>query len=134
VPRRGVDSSPGQELLGAFPSHGPFRESYRPTGKASGPWKETAAAAIAPRPKKALVSAERVPAALSRQTCPAALLQPRVPAGSAEVVGVEGPADLPDYGGWQAEAERTKPALPHAGQRAERTTEEGRSRGCEGHQ
>jgi hypothetical protein len=31
APRRGVDSPPGQELLGVISSHGPSRESYRPS-------------------------------------------------------------------------------------------------------
>ena len=36
APWRGVDSSPGQELLGVITSHGPSRESYRSAQKASG--------------------------------------------------------------------------------------------------
>src|SRR5438128_8449086 len=36
APRRGADSSPGQELLGVITSHGPFRESYSPSRKSRG--------------------------------------------------------------------------------------------------
>ena len=42
----------------------------------------------------------------------------RVPGGGAGVVGVEGPAELPGHGGGQTEAQRAKPALPEARQRA----------------
>src|SRR5450432_2954654 len=59
APRRGVDSAPGQELLGVITSHGPSRESYRSSRKSRG-WAE----AIAPSAADAALSAERVRGAL----------------------------------------------------------------------
>ena len=37
MPRRGSHSAPGPELLGVSTSHGPSRESYKSSRKASGP-------------------------------------------------------------------------------------------------
>src|ERR1019366_898245 len=53
APWRGVDSPPGQELLGVITSHGPSRESYRSSRKSRG-----SAEAIAPSAADAAVSAE----------------------------------------------------------------------------
>jgi CheY-like chemotaxis protein len=53
--------------------------------------------------------------------------------GGAGVVGVEGPAVLPRHGGGKTVAQRAKPALPEARQRAKTTREKGRSRDREGH-
>ena len=88
APRRGVDSPPGQELLGVITSHGPSRESYRPSRKSSG-----AAEAIGPPAADAALSAERMRAALSSPAGAPALLQRRMPGGGAEMVAVEGAAD-----------------------------------------
>ena len=97
VPRRGVDSPPGQELLGVITSHGPSRESYRPSRKSRG-----SAEAIAPPAADAALSAERMRAALSSPAGAPALLQRRVPGGGAEMVAVEGAAKIPGDDGRQS--------------------------------
>ena len=61
MPRRGVRSPPGQELLGVATSHGPSRESYRSSRKSRC---GTAEASGTPAEGAAL-SAERMRAALS---------------------------------------------------------------------
>ena len=66
-----MDSPPGQELLGVITSHGPSRESYRPSRKSRG-WP---AEAIGPPAADAALSAERVRAALSSPAGAPALLQ-----------------------------------------------------------
>src|SRR5271169_1755872 len=110
APRRGEDSSPGQELRGVVTSHGPFRESYSPSRKSRG----SAEASGAPSAGAAL-SAERMRAAFSSATGAPALLQRGLPGGGAAMVGVEGAATLPGDEGRPAETERAKPALPGAG-------------------
>ena len=93
-----MDSPPGPELLGAFTSHGPSRESYTPCRKARGRRAERPAR----RPQSPAVLAEGMRAALSSRTRAAALLQRGVPGGGAGVVGVEGPAGVPGHGGGQS--------------------------------
>ena len=93
-------------------SHGPFRESYTPAEKSSG-WPAEAPGMPA---ADAAVSAERVRAAFSSPASAPAVLQPELPAGSPEVVAVEGAAEIPDDGRRQAETQRAKPALPGTGQ------------------
>jgi hypothetical protein len=120
APRRGVDSPPGQELLGVITSHGPFRESYRSSRKSRG-----SAEAIAPPAADAVLSAERMRAALSSPAGAPALLQRALPGGGAEMVAVEGAATIPGDGGGPTETERAKPALPGAGQKPETTRARG---------
>ena len=103
-------SPPGQELLGVVTSHGPFRECYNSSRKASG-----AAEAIPPPTADAALSAERLRAALSTPPGAAALLQRALPEGSAEMGEVEGTATVPGDDTGQAETERAKSALPGAG-------------------
>src|SRR6185436_4115291 len=90
APWRGVDSPPGQELLGVITSHGPYRESYSSAQKASGWATETIRASAANTP----VSAKRMRAALSPPPGPTALLQQRVPGRGTGMVAVEGPAKI----------------------------------------
>ena len=127
MPRRGVCSPPGPELLGAVTSHGPFRESYRPSRKSRG-----SAEAIGPATAEAAVSAQRVRGVVSSAAGAAAVLQRGLPGGSQGVVASEGAADLPGDHGGPAETEGPKPALPGAG--AEPPTTRARSswRGSEG--
>jgi hypothetical protein len=94
APWRGVDSPPGQELLGVITSHGPYRESYRSAQKASG-W---ATEAIRASAAAAVLPAESVRATLSAPPGGAALLQRGLPEGGAEVVALEGPATIPGDG------------------------------------
>src|SRR6266851_1409125 len=115
APRRGVDSPPGQELLGVITSHGPSRESYSPCRKSRG----GAAQAIAPPAANPPVSAERLRAAVSSPAGPPTILQPRVPSGGAAVGAVEGAATIPDDQRGPTEAERARAALPGAGQKPE---------------
>ena len=112
APRRGVQSPPEQELLGAMTSLGPSRECYKPSRKSRGRPAETAGAPTA----VAAVPAQRMRAELSAPTDAAALLQRAVPEGSAGVVAVEGPGEVSGHGGGQAETQRAKPALPGARQ------------------
>jgi hypothetical protein len=114
VPRRGVRFPSRAELLGAITSHGPSRESYTPLRKERGPRAETAC----PSAAGPAVLAQGMRAALSPRKCATALLQQRVSGSGAGVVGVESSAEVPGHGGWQTKAERTKPALPEARQRA----------------
>jgi hypothetical protein len=107
APRRGIVSSPGQELLGVITSHGPSRESYRSSRKSRGSAEAFSAAAA-----DAAVSAQRMRAALSAPAGAPALLQPVLPGGSAEVVAVEGAATIPWDSGGSTETEGSKPALP----------------------
>ena len=71
VPRRGVDSPPGPELLGAITSHGPSRESYTTSRKASGLRTETAVSPAADPP----LPVEGMRTAVWPPTCAAAVLQ-----------------------------------------------------------
>ena len=106
-----MESSPGQELLGAFTSHGPSRGLYPPT-RPSRTWRKTeAAGTAAPNPR---VPVEGMRAAIPVVAGARTLLQPRVPAGGTEVVALESPAAVPDDGGRQRETQRTGPALPGA--------------------
>src|SRR5580658_3796504 len=89
APWRGVDSLPGQELLGVITSRGPFRESYRSTRKASG------GTAADPTAAEAALSAERLRGALSSAAGAPALLQRGLPGGGAEMVALESPGEIP---------------------------------------
>ena len=110
APRRGVDSPPGQELLGVITSHGPYRESYQARRKANGQAAERGGTPA----EKAALSAEGMRTAVSSSASTAALLQRALPGGGAELVAVEGAATIPGDGGGPAETERAKPALPGA--------------------
>src|ERR1700674_5621295 len=94
APRRGVDSPPGPELLGAITSHGPSRESYRSSRKSRG-----SAEAFSTPAAHAVLSAEGMPAALSSPASAPALLQPGLPGGGAEVVAAESPREISRDGG-----------------------------------
>src|ERR1700736_1752414 len=85
APRRGVGSPPGQELLGVITSHGPSRESYTRSRKSRG-----SAEAIGAPTADAVLSPERVRAALQSPAGWPALLQRRLPGSGAEMVEVEG--------------------------------------------
>src|SRR5271169_3970569 len=113
APWRGVDSPPGQELLGVITSHGPYRESYRSAQKASG-WATDAIRASA---AAAVLPAQRVQATFSSPSGGPALLQRGLPEGGAEMVAVEGPATIPKTGGGATETQRSKPALSRARQK-----------------
>ena len=128
APRRGVDSSPGQELLGVISSHGPSRESYKPSQKSSG----GPAEAKGPPGAAARVSAQGVRRAFSSPASAPALLQRGVPPGGPKMVAVEGPGAIPGRHGRQTETERAKPALPGARPKPETTRERGSWRGREG--
>src|ERR1041384_6466230 len=117
APRRGIGSPPGPELLGVITSHGPSRECYRSAQKSSG---GTAKAPGFPTACPAL-SAERVRAACASAARASALLQRGVPGEGAEVVAVEGAAEVPPNNRWQAAAQRPKRALPRARQKPETT-------------
>ena len=121
-----MPSPPGPELLGVITSHGPFRESTMPSRKARGRAAFGTPAADAP------VSAERMRTALSSPAGAAALLQSALPGGGAEMVAVEGPAEVPGHHGRQSAAERPKRALPGAGAEPETAGARSSSRGCEG--
>jgi hypothetical protein len=123
-------SSPGPELLGANTSHGPSRESYTPFGKASGGQANTSAPPAASAPP---LSTEGMRTAVSAAACAPAVLQRGVPEGRTGVVGVEGPVGLAGIRKGQAEAERAKPTLPPARQRAKTARERGGSGDHEGH-
>lgn len=110
-PRRGVDSSPEQELLGAFTSHGPSRGLYTPARPSR--VRRTTEAAGVPAANPPL-SVERMRAAVSPAAGATTVLQPGVPAGSAGVVAMEGPAEIPGDGGGQRETQRAEPAVPGA--------------------
>ena len=103
---------------GSITSHGPSRESYTPARKARGAGAETAG--VPPRTRRCLLKGcERRFRPGRRASAIAAK-----PAGRRRGNGrVEGPAELPGHGGGQTEAERAKPALPGARQRAETTRE-----------
>jgi len=75
------------------------------------------------------MSAEGMRTALLSPAGARALLQPRMPAGGAALVAVEGPAGLPGDGGWQRKAQRAKPALSRARQKAARTSAAGNREG-----
>src|SRR4029077_17476187 len=89
APRRGVGSPPGLELLGVITSHGPSRESIRPSRKSSG-----AAKATSPPIPRTVLSAERMRPVLSSAADESALLQRGVPEGSTEMVEMEGAAEI----------------------------------------
>ena len=111
MPRRGVGSPPGPELLGVITSHGPSRESNRPSRKSSG-----AARAISAPAAGTVLSAERMRSVLSAAAADPALLQRGVPEGGAEMVEMEGAAKIPGDEVRQSEADGSKPALPRARQ------------------
>src|SRR5947207_1662767 len=117
APRRGMQSPPGQELLGVITSHGPYRESYQVIQEAGGLPATPSGLPAA----HSLLSAEGMRAAFSSQAGATALLQCRVRKGGAAVGAVEGTATVPGDGDGQREAERPKPALPGAGQKPEIT-------------
>src|ERR1035441_2455721 len=94
APWRGVESPPGQELLGVITSHGPSRESYRSSRKSRG-----SAEAIAPSAADAALSAERVRGALRSPAGAPALLQRRVPGSGAGMVAMEKTAKQTLYSG-----------------------------------
>ena len=127
MPRRGVCSPPGPELLGAVTSHGPFRESYRPSRKSRG-----SAEAIGPATAEAAVSAEGVRGVVSSAAGAAAVLQRGLPGGGQEVVAAEGAGDLPGDHGGPAETEGPKPTLPGAGAEPENLRGTSSWRGREG--
>ncbi len=70
-------------------SHGPSRESIRPSRKSSG-----AATAISSQTACTALSAERMRTVLSSEAVQPALLQRRVPDGGAEMVEMEGAAKI----------------------------------------
>src|SRR6266568_1872916 len=117
APRRGVDSPPGQELLGVVTSHGPSRESYSPSRKSRG-WP---AEAIASPAAAAALSAEGMRRTLSSPAGAPALLQRALPGGGAAMVAVEGAATIPGDSTGPAETEQAKRALPGARQKPETT-------------
>src|ERR1035441_10693040 len=114
APRRGVASPPGQELQGVITSHGPSRESYRSSRKSSGSAEE-----IAPSAADAALSAEGVRGVLRSPAGAPALLQRRVPGNGAGMVALEGSGKIPGDWGRQAATERSKLALPGAGEKPE---------------
>ncbi len=121
MPRRGLHSPPGQELLGVITSHGPSRESYRSFRKSSG-W---AAKAQGTAATAARLSAERMRAAFSSAASAPAVLQRALPGGGAQVVAVEGAATISGNGGRPGETQRPKPALPGARQEPEASSARG---------
>jgi hypothetical protein len=128
APWRGVDSAPGQELLGVITSHGPSRESYRSSRKSRGP-----AQAIAASAADAVLPVERVRGALPSAAGAPALLQRRVSGSGAGMVALEGAGKIPGDQGLQAATERSKPALPGAHEKPETVRAKGSSRCREGH-
>src|SRR2546427_9771273 len=117
APRRGMQSAPGQELLGVITSHGPYRKSYQVSQKAKG--RPTTASGLPAA--HSLLSAEGMRAAFSSQASATAILQRRVRKGGAAMGAVEGAATVPGDSHRQGETERSKPALPGAGQKPETT-------------
>src|ERR1039457_3335119 len=113
------------ELLGAMTSHGPYRESYKPSRKSTARRAETAGAPA----RFPAVSAPRMRVALSAATRAAPLLQRALPEG---MVAVEGPEEIPEHGGGQTETQRSKPALPGTRQGPKTTSRRGRCRRREG--
>ena len=87
MPRRGVGSPTGIELLGVITSHGPSRESYTSSRKS-----RTAAEAVGAPTACTALSAQRLQAAFSSRKTEPALLQHRVQEGGTEMVSVEGAA------------------------------------------
>src|SRR6266446_2108671 len=120
APRRGVDSPPGQELLGVITSRGPSRESYRSSRKSRG-----AAEAFGTPAADALLSVEGMRAAFSSSASATALLQRALPGGSAAMVAVEGATTIPGDGAGPTETERARPTLPGARQKPETTRARG---------
>ena len=100
MPRRGVGSPPGQELLGVITSHGPSRESIRPSRKSSG-----AARATSSPPEDEVLSAERMRPVFSAAAVESTLLQRGVPEGSPEMVEMEGAAEISGDAVRQSEAD-----------------------------
>src|SRR6266853_2067257 len=125
APQRGVDSPPGQELLGVITSRGPSRESYSPSRKSRGWPAEAPGSGAAGCPPVPALSAERLRAALSYPASAPALLQRALPGGGAAMVAVEGAATIPGDGAGPAETERAKPALPGTRQKPETTRARG---------
>src|SRR5438876_484268 len=74
--------------------------------------------------ENAALSAERMRAAVSSAAGATTLLQQPVPASGAEVVTVEGPAELSGDLGGQRQTQRAKPALSRARQKPEATSAE----------
>jgi hypothetical protein len=128
APRRGVDSPPGQELLGVITSHGPSRESYRSYRKSRG-----SAEAFGPPAADAALSAERMRAALSAAAGTPAILLRGMPGGGTEMVAAESPRKIPGNGGGPTKTEGAKPALPGAREKPEAGRARGSSGGREGH-
>src|ERR1700683_3469620 len=92
-------------------SHGPSRESNRPSRKSSG-----AAKAISPPTACTDLCTQRLREALPPAQGEPALLQRGMPEGGAEMVEMEGAAEISDDEVRQSEADRSKPALPRARQ------------------
>jgi len=125
-----VDSSPGQELLGAFTSHGPSRGLYLPIRASPMHWRTEGAGAP---PANPAMPAQRMPAKVSPAAGAATLLRTGVPEGGAEVVALEGAAAIPGDRSGQRKTQRAKSALPRARPKPE-TSQAGRAarRGGEG--
>src|SRR5436309_85973 len=107
-PGEECDSPPGQEFLGVVTSHGFYRESNTSSRKSRG-WPSEA---IAPTAADPPLPTERMRAAFSSSASAPTVLQRGVPGCGAAMVTVEGPGEIPDHPGRQAETERAKPALP----------------------
>ena len=127
APRRGVQSSPEQELLGAMTSLGPSRECYKPSRKSSGRPAKTAGA----RPRPRLCLLKGCEQRFRHDGRCSAIAASR--AGRRRGPGRGGRrGELPDHGGRQTEARRAEPALPGARQEPKTTSRRSRSRGREG--
>jgi hypothetical protein len=120
APQRGADSSPGHELLGVITSHGPSRESNRPSRKSSG-----AAKAINSPAACTVLPAQRVRSTFSSAESEPALLQRGMPEGGAKVVTMEGSAEIPGNEVRQRETDGPKPALSRAHQKPPTTRARG---------
>ena len=102
---------------GAFTSHEPSR-LYTPGEPFRARWTAEKSGAQAAKPP---LPVEGVRAVVPSAAGTRALLQPSVPAGSEQVVTVEGAAEIPGDGGGPGEAQRAEPALsgmgfePHPG-------------------
>lgn len=123
-------SSPGPELLGASTSRGPSRESYTPSGNASGAPSKTSSPATT---AQAQLSAEGMCAAIPAAACTPAVLRRGMPESREGVVGVEGPTELPCDGDGQAEAESPEPTLPRTAEKPKTARERRGLETREGH-
>jgi hypothetical protein len=110
VPRRGVRSPPGQELLGVATSHGPSRESYRSSRKSRGGTAEASGTPATARRCLLKGCEQRFHPRQARHP----LLQRALSGGSAEMLAVEGTSAVPGDDVRQEETERAKPALSGA--------------------